>query len=481
MRYPLDGIRVRLAALFTAGFAVLLALGAFALYWRLDGQFRRDFDGQLAHTGMSARALFEHDRPEFPSAAETAAHLLTELVFADRTVVAVNAENRRIASTLPYAGAPLLDDLDLRVHAPTPTTVALRSGPARVLEVPLTDGVRLVLAMPLGPLEQRLRELRVTLGVGLPLILLLGAIVGLAASRRALQPVIELSSAADRIGEAVLRGDVEPPLPPKGTPDEVGHLRDALERLVRRGSRAHQQERAIAERQRAFLADAAHELRTPVAIIRSEAEASLAADADPAAHRAALGAIAREAESLGALVGDLLALARERSADDPGDRELLYLDDVAHRVVARTRKLPATEGREITFGDFAEAPVRGNRELIERAVLALVHNALVHAAPSRIELAAGTGAGTQGTRPTAWIAVRDWGPGIPAEQRERVFERFARLDSRRPGSGLGLAIARQIAEVHGGTLALSPATAGGPTEFVLSFPAAEPTTAGTSA
>jgi signal transduction histidine kinase len=315
--------------------------------------------------------------------------------------------------------------------------------------------------------------------VGLPLILLLGAIVGLAASRRALQPVIALSSAADRIGEAVLRGDVEPPLPANGTPDEVGHLRDALERLVRRGSRAHQQERAVAERQRAFLADAAHELRTPVAIIRSEAEASLAADADPAAHRAALGAIAREAESLGVLVGDLLALARERNADDPEGHELLYLDDVAHRVVARTRKLPVTEGREITFGDFGEAPVRGNSELIERAVLALVHNALVHAAPSRIELAAGTS--TTGTGPTAWIAVRDWGPGIPPEERERVFERFARLDSRRPGSGLGLAIARQIAEVHGGTLALSPATAGGPTEFVLSFPAAEPTTVGSTA
>jgi signal transduction histidine kinase len=474
--YPLDGIRVRLAALFTGGFAVLLALGAFALFWRLERQFRRDFDRQLEHTGISARALFEHDRPEFRTAQEASAHLLTELVFADRTIVAVNAENRRIASTLPYAGAPLLDDLDLRVHAPSPTTVALRSGPARVLEVPLTDGVRLILAMPLGPLEQRVRELRVTLGVGLPLILLLGAIVGLATSRRALQPVIALSSAADRIGEEVLRGDVEPPLPASGTPDEVGHLRDALARLVRRGSQAHQQERAVAERQRAFLADAAHELRTPVAIIRSEAEASLAADADPAAHRAALAAIAREAEGLGALVGDLLALARERNSDDPEGHELLYLDDLAHHVVARTRKLPVTAGREITFGDFAEAPVRGNRELIERAVLALVHNALVHAAPSRIELAAGTD--TQGTRTTAWIAVRDWGPGIPPGERERVFERFTRLDSRRPGSGLGLAIARQIAEVHGGTLALSPATAGGPTEFVLSFPAAEPITVG---
>ncbi|MFL5505536.1 MAG: hypothetical protein ACJ8AU_01525, partial [Gemmatimonadales bacterium] len=64
MRYPLNGIRVRLAVLFTTGFAVLLAIGAIALYLRLDRQFRRDFDQQLHHTGISARTLFEHDRPE---------------------------------------------------------------------------------------------------------------------------------------------------------------------------------------------------------------------------------------------------------------------------------------------------------------------------------------------------------------------------------------------------------------------------------
>jgi len=451
---------------------VLLAVGAAALHWRLNEQFRADFDEQLVHTGVSARALFEHDRPEFHSSAETAAHLLTELVFADRSIVAVNAAHQRIAATLPYGGAPLLDDLDLRVHAPQPTTVSLRSGPVRVVEVPLPDTVRLVIAMPLGPLEARLRELRVTLGLGLPLILLLGAVVGIAASRRALRPVIDLSSAADRIGESVLRGEVEQPaLPASSSADEVGRLRDALERMVQRGQQASRRERELAQRQRAFLADAAHELRTPVAIIRSEAEASLAADAEPAAHRAALGAIAREAEDLGVLIGDLLALARERSTDAREEHELFYLDDVAHRVVARARLLSAYRHREFTFGDFAEAPVHGNRELVERAVLALVHNALVHGEPSRIELAAGTTA--NGSAPASWIAVRDWGQGIPAAERERVFERFARLDARKPGSGLGLAIARQIAEVHGGTLRLSPSTTDGPTEFVLSLPASD--------
>jgi signal transduction histidine kinase len=470
--YPLRGIRVRLAALFAAGFAVLLAVGGVALYWRLAREYRADFDRELQHTALAARSLFEHDRPEFGTASETAAHLLTEMVFADRTIVAVDAANRRFASTLPYTGAPLLDDLDLRVHATSPVTVPLRSGPARVLAVTLPDELRLIIAIPLAPLEARLGRLRLTLALGLPLVLVLGALVGLAASRSALQPVIRLAHGADAIAEAVARGDTDPPpLPPAVVPgDEVGQLRDALQGLVRRASATHRALVEAAERQRAFLADAAHELRTPVAIIRSEAEASLAADASPEAHRAALAAIARESEALGALVGDLLALARARGAEQAEVRERAYLDDVAHEAVARARKLPAAAGREITLGEFGEAPVLANRPLLERAVLALVHNALVHAAPSRIELAAGTDAA--GRPPAAWLAVRDWGPGIPAAEVERIFERFSRLDARRPGTGLGLAIARQVAEVHGGTLTHeSPADGGA--RFVLRLPAAD--------
>ena len=469
MTYPLRGIRVRLAMLFVAGFAILLAAAGAGLYWWLERQYWRDFDLELTETAHSAQALFAQDRDEFATTAETAAHLLTELVFVDRTIVATDSSHRRIASTLPYTGAPLLlDDLDLRLHAPRPVTVTLTSGRARVVEEQLPDGVRLLIAMPLAPLELRLHQLRLTLLVGLPLILLLGGAVGAAASTSALKPIARLAGAADVIAGEVASGATSfSALPPASAPDEIDRLTRAIGELLEQGSRAIRRDREVAEQQRRFLADAAHELRTPVAIIRSAAEVSLAGDDDAERRRDVLVAIAQEATRLGSLVADLLALAREGSATAVGAREPVYLDDLAHRVVGRLRRLPIAAGREITFGEFGEAPVRANPALAERAIFVLVHNALVHAAGSRIELSAGRD--LHARPPASWIRVRDWGPGVPPDAEARVFERFERLDPAAPGSGLGLAIARQIADVHGGTLTLERPNGGG-TAFLLLLP-----------
>lgn len=467
--YPLRGIRVRLAALFAGGFAVLLAAGGLAFYAWLSAEYRSDFDRELEHTATSARALFQHDRPEFATATETVAHLLTELVFVDRVLVAADSAGRRIAASLPYAGAPLADDLDLRQQARRPVTAPLAAGPSRVLEVMLPENLRLYVAMPMEPLEARLARLRATLLVGLPLILLLGAAVGVVASRSALRPVTALAAAADRISEEVTRGEsVFSPLPPAPVADELGTLRGAIDRLVTQASRALAEERDLAARQRTFLAEAAHEIRTPLAIIRSEAEVALASR--NGRREETLRTIQREAASLGDLVSDLLALAREGNAVGSGERTPLYLDDVAHEAVSRVRSLPVAAGREIALGAFDEAPVLANAALMQRAVLALVHNALVHAAPSAVELSTGTREGDG--RRWSWLRVRDWGPGIPPGHEDRVFARFEQLGERAGGSGLGLAIARQIAQVHGGELVLEHPTDGG-AAFVLLVPHVE--------
>lgn len=468
--YPARGIRVRLALRFAGGFAVLLAVGGAALYLWLAREYRAGFERELENAATSARVLFEHDRPEFNSANETVSHLLTELVFVDRVLVAADSTGRLIASSLPYTGgAPLADGLDLRLRARTPVTVNLGAGPSRVIEVALPEGIRLFIAMPLAPLEARLGQLRAALVLGLPLILLLGLLVGFVGSRSALQPVTSLATAAHQIAGEVSEGRSSfSPLPPARAPDELGTLTDALGRLVAQAEQTLASERQQAARQREFLAETAHELRTPLAIIRNEAEVALQGH-QASGQDEALRTIQREAASLGELVSDLLALAREAGAraEVRGDRRKVYLDDIAHDAVARARGLPVAAGREIRLGQFDEAPVLANESLVGRAVLALVHNALVHAAPSAVELS--TGMSVREGAPCAWLRVRDWGPGIAAADAERVFNRFERLDPRGGGSGLGLVIARQVAEVHGGELRLEQ-PAGGGVAFVICIP-----------
>ncbi len=473
LRYPLAGIRVRLALLFAGGFAVLLAAGGLAFYTWLAHEYRTQFDRDLEHTATSARALFQHDRGEFGTAAETAAHLLTELVFVDRVLVAADTTGRRIASTLPYVGAPLADDLDLRQRVPRPTTVTLASGRNRVYEVVLPEGLRLFIAMPMAPLEARLARLRASLLIGLPLILLAGGLVGMVAAGSALRPVTELAEAAHRISAEVMAGRSSfSALPAAPAPDELGTLTDAIDQLVARAGQRLEDERRQAGRQRAFLAETAHELRTPLAIIRNEAEVALRVGKDDGVAET-LHTIEREAANLGELVGDLLALARESDeGHGPSDeRRVLYLDDLAHEAVGRVRTLPVALGREIRLGHFEEAPVVANEALMRRAVLALLHNALVHAAPSPVELSAGT-VERDGVS-WAWLRVRDWGPGIDPRDADRVFERFERLDPRGGGSGLGLSIAQQVARVHGGELVLEQPSGGG-VAFVIRIPAASP-------
>ena len=180
--------------------------------------------------------------------------------------------------------------------------------------------------------------------------------------------------------------------------------------------------------------------------------------------------IATEAAELGTLVGDLLLIARgDNNALQPA-RERLYLDDLVSPVLNRVRTLPQVADRELRHGEFEAAPVRGDRPMLERALLALVHNALLHAPGSAIEISTGSTLGNGSDAPTSWVTVRDYGPGVAPELAQRIFDRFARGNGAAAGTGLGLAIARSIAEAHGGTLTLDPVDRGA--AFTLRLPAA---------
>lgn len=220
------------------------------------------------------------------------------------------------------------------------------------------------------------------------------------------------------------------------------------------------------ERQRRFTADASHELRTPLAVIRAEADLALSKERNVADYRTAMNTIAGEADRMELLIGDLLATARAESGAATPERidVRALLDDVAERLASAARAKSA----HIAVRDGDRATIVADRNAIERALLAIAHNAVAHAPPGGvIDLCVSRHSNA------VEVTVRDNGAGFTAEGLEHALDRFWRSDSGRShgGTGLGLAIANAIVTSAGGSIALENAPEGGALVH-LRFPAA---------
>jgi signal transduction histidine kinase len=206
---------------------------------------------------------------------------------------------------------------------------------------------------------------------------------------------------------------------------------------------------------RRFMADAAHELRTPLAVVRSRAEVALASGDDEGGHREALAAIEREAIRLGKIVEDLLLLARSDSGGARFQMTRVFLDDVTSDAVSAASALATSHGITLTVESFEEAPVDGDAALIRQLLMILLDNAVKFTPPGGSVTVSVINASTG-----ALVTIADTGPGIPADQIEHVFERFYRGDSSRSrgeGAGLGLSIAQWIAVTHHARITLRAA------------------------
>jgi signal transduction histidine kinase len=239
-------------------------------------------------------------------------------------------------------------------------------------------------------------------------------------------------------------------------------------------------ERTLAHMRR-FMADAAHELRTPLAVLRGRAEIALQQPRAPAAYVAALQGSEGESRRLGRIVEDLLTLARVDAGERPVERARVYLDDVTVDAAGAAGALAAGRGVTLTMTEYEEAVVHGDAALLRQLVMILLDNAVKFTpAGGEVRVRVGAPAGR------ATLVVEDTGVGIGAHQLPHVFERFWRGDPARTrgadvdaspgGAGLGLAIARWIADAHGAAIDLASEPGQG-TRVAVAFPAPEGVTA----
>jgi signal transduction histidine kinase len=219
---------------------------------------------------------------------------------------------------------------------------------------------------------------------------------------------------------------------------------------------------------REFIADASHELRTPLAIIRAEAEVSLAQDRDILDYKQSLELIEHQSQRMTRIVGDMLALARADVGQHRLQLEELYLNDLIDDCCKAAQALAASQGVALVFESGADISVRGDEELLKRMVVNLLDNA-IHYTPSGGSIWVTLNAEASTVR----LTVSDTGIGIPPECSTRVFDRFYRVEPSRSrsqgGSGLGLSIVKLAAEAHKGAVALSSKLGSGST-FTVTLP-----------
>jgi two-component system, OmpR family, sensor kinase len=350
-------------------------------------------------------------------------------------------------------------------HAGRATTVPATAGRGRwrVVVQPTGDGDSVVVAASLDPIDATSRQLRlIDLGVSLVVLAVLAG-VGAAIVRASLRPLVEIEQTA----RAIAAGDLTRRVPERDPRTEVGRLGRALNTMLAQieaafGARAASEAaaRRSEDRMRRFVADASHELRTPLTSIRGFAELyRQGAARDPAELDRLMRRIEDQAARMGLLVEDLLLLARldqQRPLDRAPVDLLALAADAVHdaHAVAPDRRIELVLGGD--DGDRETAlVVLGDEQRLRQVLANLVDNALRHTpAGGPVEVRVGA-AGLDG-RPAAAVEVVDHGPGLTAEQAERVFERFYRADPARSqaagGTGLGLSIVAALVAVHGGTV-----------------------------
>jgi two-component system OmpR family sensor kinase len=309
-----------------------------------------------------------------------------------------------------------------------------------------------------------LAQIRTMFVIAIPMLLLAASFGAYLLAQRSLAPVAAMATRA----EEITAQNLDQRLPVAGGAELMGLAR-VFNALLDRVEGA-------LEQQRRFMADASHEMRTPTATLRAEAEVTLAREhRTEAEYRESVEVMLQSGQRLTRLVDDLFLLARADAGHLALRAEPVYLEEIVHDAVRAVVQVGERRGVTVELKQMTAAPFTGDRALLDRLLLNLLDNAIKYSpAGSTVEV-------VMAEAPSAHvIAVIDHGSGIAPEAQERIFDRFYRSDAARvrsagsitDGAGLGLAIARRIAVAHGGSLTLV-ASRPGFTEFRVSLPSGD--------
>ncbi len=466
---PIETVRARLTLWYVSVLtAVLIIVGgliyvllARALYARIDENLHGVM--QIAMTSL-ANDLTEgqdtEDAARSTAAELSARHQMLAIYDAGGRLLAEEGRDDDLAFALPPLDAiPTDAEMLMTVAEVKDRDDRHRLALRRVTILPSGARYVVVIGSALEPTDEELESLRGILGYVVPITLVVAGLGGWFLARQSLSPVVAMAERARRIGVE----NLSERLPVANPRDELGRLAATFNELLGRLE-------ASLTLQRQFMADASHELRTPVATARTAAGVALQQPhRDEREYRETLEIVEQQTVRLSRIVDDMFTLARADAGNYPVHRTPMYLDEVVDEMVRAARVLASPRGVSIEAITSGPVLFDGDEDLIRRLVGNLLDNAVRHAPEGtsvRVALErAGDGCA---------ISVTDQGPGIPPEKEALIFTRFYRGDPARTrgrsdgGAGLGLALARWIANVHDGDVRLRPSDSG--TTFVVTLP-----------
>ena len=448
-------LRTRLTLWYSLALLVVSAAFGATVVWQQGRIGMRRVDRELDDLSATLANVLRDELSEMPNPTAAAQEVQRTMATSNRATAVLDAGGRVLAAS--WSGLTLPSPIDASAERRA-WTIVTDGGTWRVHVAPMTTPPRtylLLVAAPLADVLREQREAQEAMLVAIPIVLLLASAGGWWLAARGLRPITAMAGRAESLAPAGMTD-----LGESDRGDELGQLARAFNGLLARL-------RQTLETQRAFMADASHELRTPVSVIQSAADVTLARERrDEHEYREALSHIVSESRRLSRLVDDMLVLARADAGGYPLRREPVYLNELAADCQRSVAVLAQHRGVTIDAPANGDVAFCGDEGLLRRMILNLLQNAVAYTrSGSRVRV------DVVPNGRVAWIRVRDEGEGIAESDRARIFDRFVQLDSARhgAGAGLGLPIARWIAEAHGGSLDLEESGAAGST-FLVTLP-----------